>query len=219
MPLGVCANCVAPIGVSAGKKGVHISSMLAMMVASPLLSPIGLVMFFSVFPLEAAITRVVAVIVLILALIPCIEYLFEKKEEKQNFRSMPVTSVQEPLLQSLFSALKLMGKNVIYLLAYTLPLMLLAGFLGGAMITFVPLDSLSGLLTSSTSLLILGSLALLAVSLFVPVPILLDIIIGMILWHAGMPLPLVVGMTIALGGTSIFPFMMVLRTHGWKVAV
>ncbi len=70
-PLGVCANCVAPIGRSLFVAGASPNTVLATMVSSPLLNVVVLAMAFTLFPIQIALVRL-AVPLVLLGLIPLI---------------------------------------------------------------------------------------------------------------------------------------------------
>lgn len=56
-PLGVCANCVAPIGKGMYDSGASPNTVLAAMISSPTLNVIVLTMVFALFPLRDAVIR------------------------------------------------------------------------------------------------------------------------------------------------------------------
>ena len=53
LPLGVCANCVAPIGRSLFNAGASPSTVLAAMISSPMLNVVVLAMVFTLFRLAS----------------------------------------------------------------------------------------------------------------------------------------------------------------------
>src|SRR5215469_16838904 len=69
VPLGVCANCVAPIGQSLYQGGASSTTVLATMISSPMLNVVVLTMVFALFPLGVALLRV-AVPLVVIALVP-----------------------------------------------------------------------------------------------------------------------------------------------------
>jgi len=71
VPLGVCANCVAPIGRSLFVAGASPHTVLATMISSPTLNVIVLAMAFTLFPLPVALVRL-AVPLILLMLVPVI---------------------------------------------------------------------------------------------------------------------------------------------------
>ncbi len=58
VPLGVCANCVAPIGQSLYEGGASSATVLATMISSPMLNVVVLTMVFALFPPGIALLRV-----------------------------------------------------------------------------------------------------------------------------------------------------------------
>src|SRR5258708_10031104 len=71
VPLGVCANCVAPIGRSLYVAGASPNTVLATMISSPTLNVVVLTMAFTLFPLPIALARL-AVPLILLSLVPLI---------------------------------------------------------------------------------------------------------------------------------------------------
>ncbi|PYX45108.1 MAG: hypothetical protein DMG83_11045 [Acidobacteria bacterium] len=69
VPLGVCANCVAPIGQSLYEGGASSTTVLATMISSPMLNVVVLTMVFALFPPEVVLVRV-AVPILLLVSVP-----------------------------------------------------------------------------------------------------------------------------------------------------
>src|ERR1700751_3371783 len=69
VPLGVCANCVAPIGQSLYQGGASSTTVLATMISSPMLNVVVLTMVFALFPPGIALLRAVVPIML-LVLVP-----------------------------------------------------------------------------------------------------------------------------------------------------
>ncbi len=71
VPLGVCANCVAPIGRGLFVAGASSNTVLATMISSPMLNVVVLAMAFTLFPLKIALVRLAVPLVLI-AFVPVI---------------------------------------------------------------------------------------------------------------------------------------------------
>ena len=99
-PLGVCANCVAPIGRGLVRGGASPNTALATMISSPTLNVVVLAMVFSLFPLGIALTKL-ATVVALLALVPWIA----PKAEPQATCELPSSA-------STGSALLLFLKNL-----------------------------------------------------------------------------------------------------------
>lgn len=69
-PLGVCANCVAPIGRGLYASGMSTESVLAAMFSSPTLNVIVLAMAFALFPLPVVGLKLATVALLIMVIAP-----------------------------------------------------------------------------------------------------------------------------------------------------
>jgi len=70
IPLGVCANCVAPIGESLYTSGVRKESALATMISSPTLNVVVLATLFGLFPLPVALLKVGLTLAILLIFLP-----------------------------------------------------------------------------------------------------------------------------------------------------
>ena len=66
-PLGVCANCVAPIGRAFYASGMSTESVLATMFSSPTLNVVVLAMTFTLFPVQVGVLKLATVLVMIFA--------------------------------------------------------------------------------------------------------------------------------------------------------
>jgi len=72
MPLGVCANCVAPIGRGLYASGMSTESTLAAMFSSPTLNVVVLAMAFALFPLPIVALKLATMLVMIFVFAPMI---------------------------------------------------------------------------------------------------------------------------------------------------
>src|SRR5271163_2012680 len=70
MPLGVCANCVAPIGRGFYASGMSTESVLAAMISSPTLNIVVLAMTFALFPLPIALLKLATVLFMLFVFAP-----------------------------------------------------------------------------------------------------------------------------------------------------
>jgi len=204
VPLGVCANCVAPIGQSLFQGGASASSMLATMFSSPLLNVVVLAMSFALFPFGVALTRV-AVAVALIALTPWlvrgVEPLGDASVLSNPGWMFPVTGV-----------LKQYGKNLARLAATTIPFMILAALLGAITAELIPVQSLPG------NASILGVVVVALIGAFLPVPMAFDVAAAFILMTRGLPMPYVVTLLCTLGAFSIYSLLIVGRAVSWKIA-
>lgn len=199
-PLGVCANCVAPIGRGLVQGGASPNTALATMISSPTLNVVVLAMVFSLFPLGIAIAKLATVVVL-LALVPWIV----PKTEAQATCELPKS-------ESAGSALALFLKNLAKMVAITLPLMLVAAVLGATLAELLPAGPM--LLQAS----VLGIIAVALVGTFLPVPMAFDVAVAFVLMSHGVPLPYVVTLLCTLGVFSIYSALILGGSLSWKSA-
>src|SRR5271169_99997 len=135
VPLGVCANCVAPIGQSLYQAGAGPGTVLATMISSPTLNIVVLAMLFALFPLQVALWRVVVPLALI-ALVPRLTRRVQPLEIACDVAD------GAGLLRPAAGTLKRYLVNLAKLAAATVPLMILAGFLGALFVELVPASAI-----------------------------------------------------------------------------
>ncbi|MEM7302950.1 MAG: FG-GAP-like repeat-containing protein [Pseudomonadota bacterium] len=242
-PLGVCVNCAAPIAQGLHSAGMRLETVLAALVASPTLNVIVVSMSFALFPFYMAATKLVVMLGFILIGIPLLaKYVFGKEaaiagsshlvdqlERKKGrierwFERLNEKSA-DPLAgrswaTALWWLIRTFPRNLAFVALLTVPLMLVAGFLGAIMVTSFPFGYLNGLIKFADgihySLILMVGVTVLAILL--PVPIAFDVILVAILMNSGWPARYVVPMLIALGAYSIYSWMIVGRAVSWRVS-
>ena len=211
-PLGVCANCVAPIGRGLVQGGASPATMLAAMIASPTLNVLVIAMAFTLLPLPVAMARLAAPLVL-LALVP----LLAGSSKKELFTTATACAVYADQTQSWFASLGLLARsyfrNCARLALATVPWMLVAGLLGALVVELVPLHTLPGQVS------FLGILLAALLGTFAPVPIAFDVALAYLLLGRGVPAPYVATLACTLGAFSLYPFVIVGRSLSWLVAL
>ncbi|MDP6150542.1 MAG: FG-GAP-like repeat-containing protein, partial [Gammaproteobacteria bacterium] len=238
-PLGVCVNCAAPIAKGLHSSGLRLETTLAAMISSPTLNVIVLAMVFSLFPFYMAVMKVGATLVFLLLLIPLMsKYLFKEEVSLTAQRAIAGASGNEdPKFMALDApvpedeeiatwpkafvwVLKAFPRNLWFIIRTTLPLMVLAGFLGSLAVTVVPMDTLASLFPSGSVLMILAGLAIASlIGVFMPVPITFDVIIVSVLMATGMPVMYAMTLLFTLGIYSVYSYMIVAQTISRKVGV
>ncbi|MDP6437087.1 MAG: FG-GAP-like repeat-containing protein [Gammaproteobacteria bacterium] len=238
-PLGVCVNCAAPIAKGLHSSGLRLETTLAAMISSPTLNVIVLAMVFSLFPFYMAAMKVGATLVFLLLLIPLMsKYLFKEEvsltaqraiagasgNEDPKFMALdaPVPEDEEIATwpKAFIWTLKAFPRNLWFIIRTTLPLMVLAGFLGSLAVTVVPMDTLASLFPSGSILMILAGLAIASlIGVFMPVPITFDVIIVSVLMATGMPVMYAMTLLFTLGIYSVYSYMIVAQAISRKVGV
>jgi uncharacterized membrane protein YraQ (UPF0718 family) len=212
MPLGVCANCVAPIARGLYASGMSTESVLAAMFSSPTLNVIVLAMAFALFPLPIVGLKLATVGILILALAPLASRAAGRNVDA-GAAPCPITfSENENRGQALRSTATAYAKSFWYILKIGLPFMLLAAFLGAFVIELVPQNALVMRITLP------GIVLVSAIGTFLPVPMAFDVVIAYLAMTHGVPRPYVVALLCTLGIFSIYSFTMVGKTISWKIA-
>jgi uncharacterized membrane protein YraQ (UPF0718 family) len=205
-PLGVCANCVAPIGQGMVDAGASTQTVLATIISSPLLNVVVLAMAFTLFPLPIALTRL-AVPLVLLALVPLIA------PALRTGLDIPLPNTREGgCADSLGTIVKRFLKNLLRIAVITVPLMLLSAFFGALTAELLPAQSIP------TTASLVGILLVALIGTFLPVPMAFDVALAFVLMTRGVPLPYVVALLCTLGAFSIYPLLIVGRSISWRTA-
>lgn len=211
MPLGVCANCVAPIGRGLYKSGMSTESVLAAMFSSPTLNVVVLAMTFALFPLQLALLKLVTVLVLIFGFTPLV--VSRQKTEAQPTVECPIDFDDGVTWgQALRNTLVAYAKSFWEVFRVGFPLMLLAAFLGALVIELVPAQAMQAPVS------IVGILLVAIIGAFLPVPMAFDVVIAYIAMTHGVPLPYVAVILCTLGIYSVYSAAVIGKTISWRVA-
>ena len=223
VPMGVCANCAVPTacGVTRGHGRVEVA--LGFLFSSPNFNPVVVVMTFTALPLAMTLTKYAILLFVILVVVPSLIRWLERDKPLQIFTvgdegaacgiTLPADDCQEKF-GAVFKELSVeYGKHVWMLLKPTLTLMLLASVVSATLLTLVPWDSL---LSEVTPL----KLALVTlISVFMPVPIALDVMFAGQLQQQGVPAGYVMMFAMTLGTYSIIPSIYLWREVSRSLAV
>ncbi|MBY6092520.1 VCBS repeat-containing protein [Maritimibacter alkaliphilus] len=218
-PLGVCVNCAAPIARGMYTSGLRAETTLSAMIASPTLNVIVLTMLFSLVPLYMALTKVVISLFIILIAVPIIcKFLPRTEIEPEKITVTPWSrkelaagpdSGSETLPKAILAVAVDYLRNFWYIFKMTVPLMILAGFLGTVMAIATPSDMIMSLGFS------LGVLVLVVmVGVFLPVPIGFDVVMAGVLLTAGLDQGYAMALLFTLGSFSIYSFFIVVQSMG-----
>ena len=206
-PLGVCANCVVPVGQGMVDAGASTQTALATMISSPLLNVVVLAMAFTLFPLPIALTRL-AVPFVLLALVPLIA---PPKTKGLRIR-LPETR-DDGLAHRAGATFARFLRNLARIAVITVPLMLLAALLGALAAELLPAQHIPATAT------LLGILIIALIGTFLPVPMAFDVALAFVLMTRGVPLPYVVVLLCTLGAFSVYPFLIIGRSMSWRTAI
>ncbi|HMK30550.1 MAG TPA: hypothetical protein VK473_12760 [Terriglobales bacterium] len=209
VPLGVCANCVAPIGQGLYASGVRKESALATMISSPTLNVVVLAALFSLFPLPLAALKVGMTLLVLLVFLP---RLAARSAFSDPGACVVPASQALPWQRAFFSTLQTYFKNLWYLLRTAGLLMLLAAALGALAIELIPQTALHAAVTP------LRLIAVSIVATFLPVPMAFDVFASYVALRSGVPLPYVATLLCTLGAYSVYSFLVTGKAISWRTA-
>lgn len=221
-PLGVCANCAAPIGKGLYASGMRAETALAAMVASPSLNFVVLTMLFTLVPVYMLLTKIALSLLVILVLVPLICRLLPAHQRMapeitpqpwSAAELAPGNSHTEGPFATVLAVARSYLRNLFYIIRLTVPLMLLAGFLGALVATVLP-PSLITSLPFGIGFLVLVAL----IGLFLPVPMGFDVVLCGVLIAGGVAQGYVMALLLTLGSFSIYSFFIIRQMLGLRTA-
>jgi uncharacterized membrane protein YraQ (UPF0718 family) len=223
VPMGVCANCAVPTacGVTRGHGRGEVA--LGFLFSSPNFNPVVVMMTFAALPWTMSVTKYAVLLFVILVVVPGVISWLERKaplepttlgeEGAACALSLGPIDCSEPFWL-VFKELAIeYARNVWMLVKPTLTIMLLASLVSAAMLTLIPWQSL---LAEPTPF----GLGLVSVaSVFMPVPIALDVMFAAQLQQQGVPAGYVMVFAMTLGTYSIIPSIYLWREVSKRLAV
>lgn len=230
-PLGVCVNCAAPIAKGMYSAGMRAETTLSAMIASPTLNIVVLTMLFSLLPIYMALMKIGLSLLIILVLVPLIcrglatreitpgiapetpmETLWSASELAQG--GTTGGEAPEGLWAALAGVATAYARNLWYIITLTVPLMLLAGFIGAVVATLLPQDLILGLPFSVWVLIVIA-----VIGVVLPVPIAFDVVMTGALLGLGLAHGYVMALLFTLGTFSVYSFLIVAGSVGLRAAL
>lgn len=224
VPGGVCANCAVPVacGVTRGHGRVEVA--LGFLFSSPNFNPVVVMMTFMALPLAMSLTKYAILLAVILVVVPSLIRWLEREKPLPVFAvddesdscavRLPAPDDCQENFTTVFAELaKDFGKHVWMLLKPTITLMLLASVVSATLLVLIPWEWLLSDLTP----LRLAFVSL--VSVFMPVPIALDVMFAAQLHQQGVPAGYVMMFAMTLGTYSIIPSIYLWREVSRPLAV
>ncbi len=222
VPMGVCANCSVPAACGVTRGHGRIEVALGFLFSSPNFNPVVMMMTFVAFPLAMSLTKYAILLAVILFVVPAVIGFFERAGPLKPFAvgeegvcALPPPSAD--CSESLWLVSKELAadyaKHVWMLLKPTITLMLLASVVSATMLTLIPWQSLLSDATPAR----MGLVSL--ISVFMPVPIALDVMFAAQLQQQGIAPGYVMLFAMTLGTYSIIPSIYLWREVSKKLAV
>lgn len=216
VPGGVCANCAVPVacGVTRGHGRVEVA--LGFLFSSPNFNPVVLTMTFMALPLAMSLTKYALLLFVILFVVPSLIRWLEREKPLEVFavgdeagsfviKLPPAGDCREPFTTVFRELAKGYAEHVWMLLKPTITLMLLASVMSATLLMVIPWESL----LSEVTPLRLAFVSL--ISVFIPVPIALDVMFAAQLQQQGVPAGYVMLFAMTLGTYSIIPSIFLWR--------
>jgi len=223
VPMGVCANCAVPTacGITRGHGRVEVA--LGFLFSSPNFNPVVVTMTFAALPLAMGLTKYAILLLVILVVVPGVISLLEKArpfkpvtvgdEGASCALVLPKAECTEPFWSVLKELTRGFVRHAWMLLKPTLALMLLASLVSATLLTLLPWQEL---LSDPTPL----KVALVSViSVFMPVPIALDVMFAAQLQQQGVASGYVMLFAMTLGTYSIIPSVYLWRDVSKRLSV
>jgi uncharacterized membrane protein YraQ (UPF0718 family) len=224
VPGGVCANCAVPVacGVTRGHGRVEVA--LGFLFSSPNFNPVVVMMTFMALPLAMSLTKYAILLAVILVVVPSLIRWLERDKplpvlavsdegDSCAVKLPPPDDCQERFTVVFAELAKDFGKHVWMLVKPTITLMLLASVVSATLLVLIPWDALLSSLTP------LRLAAVSVVSVFMPVPIALDVMFAAQLHQQGVPAGYVMMFAMTLGTYSIIPSIYLWREVSKPLAV
>jgi uncharacterized membrane protein YraQ (UPF0718 family) len=209
VPAGVCANCAVPTACGLTRGHGRLEVALGFLFSSPNFNPVVVAMTFMALPLTMSLTKYALLILVILVIVPGLISWLERDKplnvltigDEGTACALPLASLD--CSETFWAVLKELGrdyaKNAWMLLKPTLTIMLLASVASAALLTLLPWEAL----LSEVTPLRLAFISL--VSVFMPVPIALDVMFAAQLYQQGVAAGYVMLFAVTLGTYSIIP--------------
>jgi len=211
IPMGVCANCAAPISMSMKKGSINDLTSITLAVSSPSLNLIVLSLMLQILPTNFLIGKIIFTLFLIFIILPFIFGKESNDKEENSFNFIKSKNNDRNILNALKYSLLLISHSFIYFFIRTFPLMVLASLLGAAMIQFLPIQ-----LIQNIEFNILNSMLISLWATLLPLPMTFDIFFTFALYSSGLNPALCFIFLCAGGSYSIFTHLVFLKTFNGK---
>jgi uncharacterized membrane protein YraQ (UPF0718 family) len=223
VPMGVCANCAVPTacGVTRGHGRVEVA--LGFLFSSPNFNPVVMMMTFVALPLAMSVTKYLILVLVIVVVVPSVIYWLERNKPLQvktvvdDALSCSISSSIDECTEPFGRVFKELSldyvKNVWMLVKPTITIMLLASLVASALLTLIPWQSLLSEMTP------LRAIFVSLISVFMPVPIALDVMFSAQLYQQGVAPGYVMLFATTLGTYSIIPSIYLWREVSKPLAV
>ena len=206
-PAGVCVNCAVPVACGITRSKNKIETALGFMFSSPTLNFLVVSMVFASLPWAFGLIHYSLIAVMLLVIVPLLVWLY-KKQQSSSLEETGVCAIdlldsfcKETILEGLTAVLKNYGKNLLSLIKFAVPMMLVAAVISSFTVELIPFQ------TIFSKVSFLGLLLTALVTVLLPVPIALEVIVAHHLFINHVPAPYVMLFLFTLGTYSMLPMI------------
>ena len=205
-PAGVCVNCAVPVACGITRSQNKIETALGFMFSSPTLNFLVVSMVFASLPFAFGIIHYSLIAVMLLAVVPLLVWLYRKQQSPTLETGACTIDLRdsfckETILESFNGVLKTYGKNLISLIKFAVPMMLVAAVISSVAVELVPFQ------TIFSHVSFIGLVITALVTVLLPVPIALEVIVAHHLFVNHVPAPYVMLFLFTLGTYSMLPMI------------
>jgi uncharacterized membrane protein YraQ (UPF0718 family) len=207
VPAGVCVNCAVPVACGITRSKNKIETALGFMFSSPTLNFLVVSMVFASLPLTFGLIHYSLIAVMLLVIVPLLVWLY-KRQEPSTLEETGACAIdlrdsfcKETLLESLIGVLKAYSKNLISLIKFAVPMMLVAAVISSFAVELIPFQTIFGHVS------FVGLVITALVTVLLPVPIALEVIVAHHLFVNHVPAPYVMLFLFTLGTYSMLPMI------------
>lgn len=205
-PAGVCVNCAVPVACGITRSKNKIETALGFMFSSPTLNFLVVSMVFASLPVTFGLIHYSLIAVVLLVVVPLLVWLYRKQQSPAAETEACAIDLRdlfckETILESFSGVLKTYGKNLVNLIKFAVPMMLVAAIISSLAVELIPFQAIF----SHVSFIGLALTAL--VTVLLPVPIALEVIVAHHLFVNHVPAPYVMLFLFTLGTYSMLPMI------------
>ena len=205
-PAGVCVNCAVPVACGITRSQNKIETALGFMFSSPTLNFLVVSMVFSSLPFSFGLVHYSLIAVMLLGIVPLLVWLYKRQQPTTPETGACAIDLRdlfckETILESLTAVLKNYGKNLISLIKFAVPMMLVAAVVSSAAVELIPFQTIFGHVS------FIGLFITAMVTVLLPVPIALEVIVAHHLFVNHVPAPYVMLFLFTLGTYSMLPMI------------
>lgn len=204
VPAGVCVNCAVPVACGITRGQNKIETALGFMFSSPTLNFLVISMVFVSLPWTFGLIHYSLIAVVLLVVVPLLVWLYRKQQSPALETGACTIDLRdsfckETILESFNGVLKSYSKNFLSLIKFAVPMMLIAAVVSSFAVEIIPFQTIF----NHVSFIGLALTAL--VTVLLPVPIAMEVIVAHHLFVNHVPVPYVMLFLFTLGTYSMLP--------------